>query len=365
MRVLLLGGTGAIGAQLTDILEKAAAAEIFVTSRSARAPRKNVTFITGNGKDPAFLNDVLSGHWDVIVDFMVYTTKEFQDRVSLLLNACRKYIFLSSARVFAPSDEPLTAHSPRLLDVSDDETYLATDEYALTKARQENLLRQSGRNNWTIVRPYITYGPSRLQLGPMEKEEWLYRAIKGRTIVFSSDIAAKITTMSFGGDVAEVLSQITLNPDECDGEEINIALSDAIKWEDVLNIYLNAIETYAGARPKVKFLGADDYVSCVASVPQVTYDRNFDRRFEKPALPKDNAPGVRIQPKQGLESCIREWLERDIGFGGVDWRLEAIKDRFTGEQASLAEFGAPRNLLKYLIYRYAPKAFLRRAGKLC
>ena len=67
----------------------------------------------------------------------------------------------------------------RLLDVSHDSIYLKTDEYALAKARQEDILRKSGKNNWTIIRPYITYSESRLQLGVLEKEAWLYRALKG------------------------------------------------------------------------------------------------------------------------------------------------------------------------------------------
>ena len=34
----------------------------------------------------------------------------------------------------------------RLLDISKDDKYLRTDEYALAKARQENILQKSGKN---------------------------------------------------------------------------------------------------------------------------------------------------------------------------------------------------------------------------
>lgn len=53
---------------------------------------------------------------------------------------------------------------------------LSIDEYAITKAHQENLLINSKNKNWTIIRPYITYSEQRLQLGTFEKEDWLYRA---------------------------------------------------------------------------------------------------------------------------------------------------------------------------------------------
>ena len=65
-----------------------------------------------------------------------------------------------------------------------DEEYLNTDEYALSKARQENILHEAGCNNWTIISPYITFSETRLQLGVLEKEDWLWRAINGYSIVF-------------------------------------------------------------------------------------------------------------------------------------------------------------------------------------
>ena len=85
---------------------------------------------------------------------------------------------------YANENGRITEKSKRLLDVCTDEEYLKTDEYALTKVRQENILLSSGKKNWTIIRPYITYNVERLQLGVYEKENWLYRALHGRSIVF-------------------------------------------------------------------------------------------------------------------------------------------------------------------------------------
>ena len=53
---------------------------------------------------------------------------------------------------------------------------------------EENLLFNSEKNNFTIIRPTITYNTQRLQLGVLEKENWLYRALHGRAIVFSDDV---------------------------------------------------------------------------------------------------------------------------------------------------------------------------------
>lgn len=167
--ILLLGGTGAMGNHLVQILNDGNH-NVFVTSRRHRQNRSGVTYIQGNAHDEDFLNSVLAKvEWDVIVDFMIYGTDEFSCRVNKLLKACKQYVFLSSSRVYADSKEPITEQSPRLLDVCKDEEYLKTDEYALSKAREENVLFNSEYKNWTIIRPYITYSEIRLQLGVLEK----------------------------------------------------------------------------------------------------------------------------------------------------------------------------------------------------
>lgn len=51
---------------------------------------------------------------------------------------------MSSARVYAENNALISEDSPRLLDVSTDAVYLRTNEYALAKAREENILRNSG-----------------------------------------------------------------------------------------------------------------------------------------------------------------------------------------------------------------------------
>ncbi len=100
---------------------------------------------------------------------MLYTTEEFKLRYDLYLNSTAQYVFLSSSRVYAESKTPIKEESPRLLDVCTDEAYIATDEYAIAKARQEYILKKSERRNWTVIRPYVTFSEIRLQLSPLEK----------------------------------------------------------------------------------------------------------------------------------------------------------------------------------------------------
>ena len=107
----------------------------------------------GDAQDDQFLEQLLEAKWGVIVDFMVYDTAKFAHRAPKLLAGTNQYVFLSSARVYAGTCDSITEDSPRLLDEVADKDFLETSDYSLAKARQENILRDSGKRNWTIIRP--------------------------------------------------------------------------------------------------------------------------------------------------------------------------------------------------------------------
>lgn len=349
MKVLVLGGTGAMGLHLVHFLA-CNGVETVVTTRETRSSEGNIRFIQGNAHDDQFLQFLLKESWDAIIDFMVYKTKTFEKRVNLFLDATSQYVFLSSARVYANSESPITERSPRLLDSIDDKEFLGTDEYSLTKARQENILKSSSRTNWTVIRPYITYSEKRLQLGVLEKEEWLYRALRGRTIVFSKDINSKVTTMTYGSDVAKGIMGIIGNP-RAFGEVFHITGEEQMTWNEVLSIYLSALEKYLGQRPKVLLQDLKTFMESKPAKYQIMYDRMFDRRFDNSKISSyvDIAKFRLIN--EGLNHCVGSFLQ-DPKFDTINWTQEAIRDRQTKERASLKEIPGLKQKVKYLMIRY-------------
>ena len=139
MKILILGGTGAIGKHLVNQLSINSKNQIYVTSRK-KINSSKINYVLGDAKNLSFLALLLNEYWDVIIDFMSYSTQEFDNRFSLLCKSTKRYIFLSSSRVYSNSKEKLNEESIRLLESSLDHTYLNSDEYALSKARQEDLL---------------------------------------------------------------------------------------------------------------------------------------------------------------------------------------------------------------------------------
>lgn len=251
-RILLLGGTGTIGQYLSMLYKKDIDVEVYITSRSYRVDDGNLHYVVGNAHDIVFLTALLnSSKWNAVVDFMSYKTEEFKKRIDLLLKKTERYVYISSSRVFAESlGRPITEESPRLLDTCSDYLYLSTDEYALTKARQENILFKHCKRNWTIIRPYITFGKDRLQLGIYEKELWLFRALNKKPIVFPRDIVSKITTLTPNADVAGFIYN-AIKRDDTLGNAYNVTGEYNVTWKSVCDLYVDTIEATTGTRPTV------------------------------------------------------------------------------------------------------------------
>lgn len=348
MKILILGGTGAMGTHLVHLLSKCH--ECFVTSRQNKiASQDNVHYIQGNAHNLVFLQQLLKHKWDVIVDFMIYNTSEFEDRVNLFLSSTKQYVFISSCRVYANCEEKITENSPRLVDVCSDSDYLSTDEYALTKGRQENFLFNSKSRNWTIIRPYITYSEYRLQLGPMEKEYWLYRALDGRSIIMPKDIASKKTTLTYGLDVAAGIVAI-IGKSAALGEAFHITSPNSMTWDDILSIYVNNLKTIVQKDISIKYI--DTWNKRLGGgTEQVKYDRLYNREFDNSKIGRFvdvyNFKNVTV----GLHDCLNTFVNDKL-FKKINYTSEAYKDKLCGNKISLCKIHSLKNKVKYFLVRY-------------
>ncbi len=321
-RVLLLGGTGTIGTHVAPELIRRGFS-VVVTSRSAHASDgSGVEYRQGNAKDDAFLDALLSERFDAIIDFMIYSTDAFSARCETLLSHTDHYIFLSSYRVYGDTGcAPITEESPRLLDSVDDPEYLKTDEYGLAKARQENILNASGRKNYTIIRPSITYAGDRFQLGTMEANEFLVRALKGKTVVFPKEMLSKRAAMTWAGDVGKMIARLVLN-EAAFGETYTAASAETVTWNNVLKIYQKILGM------QVKYVPLSVYQSIVGRPWQIRYDRMLHRVIDNGKILR--ATGMKQSELMPLYEGLRIELQKFAAaphFKNVDEAMQARFDR--------------------------------------
>lgn len=350
-KILILGGTGAMGVPLQRILsEKNSIDNIKVTSRSIHtSPNPKIEYIQGNARDPEFLKTTLNDGFDVVIDFMNYDLEEYANRIDTLLSSTSHYIWFSSCRVYAESHTALTEESPRLLEVSNDEAFLATNRYALRKARQEDLLNRSGYHNYTIIRPYITYNSERLQLGILEKEQWLYHILKGKPLVISSEMLEHITTLTYGDDVAQIISDIVMM-DKPNGEIIQIAGPDTIRGNDLLVLYLDLLKNRVfGLTPEIYKSNDIKPIELLYEGGYNTiYDRNYDRWFDSSKIETLLGRQILYSPiKQGISLCIDKFIENGK-FLRIDPVYEAMQDELTNSTSSREDFSSDEDYALYL-----------------
>ena len=134
MKILILGGTGAIGTPLIAILRQNQDIQICVTSRSEHSSEENVQYLKADVLNQSELENILMrNHWDAVIDFMIYSESVFRQRIGLLLKSTDQYFFLSSATEYSDLDEIITEKTPRLLDVTTDKELLAVKPYPINK----------------------------------------------------------------------------------------------------------------------------------------------------------------------------------------------------------------------------------------
>lgn len=274
-RILILGATGAMAVYLIPKLIKNGYIVDGVSLEDVESDNKNLTYIKHNAYDLNFLKELLKNDYDAIVDFMIYNSVEFyKDYYNLFLNNTKHYIFLSTYRVYA-DDAPLHEKAKRLLDIERPDDFVTEYEYSIYKAEEEDLLNNSEHQNYTIIRPAITYSKRRFQLTILEANVLIYRMMQGKTVVLPKSAMDKQATMSWANDVAQMISKIILNP-KAMGETYNVSTSEHMTWGEVAEIYKEI--------GNLKYITVDDetFLQITAegatyAVQQLLYDRCFDR----------------------------------------------------------------------------------------
>ncbi len=302
-KVLVLGGTGAMGVYVVPELASLGYEVAVVSLDQVQSDHPRVSHTTADAKQIGVLEKLLSDRYDAIVDFMIYSTEQFRARHELLLRSTEHYIYLSSYRVYGGGPVPITEDTPRLLDASSDAEFLATDDYALSKARGEDILRSSGCGNWTIVRPAITYSQRRFQLVTLEAPVVVARARQGLPVVLPQEALAVQATMSWAGDVAKLMARLVLNP-AAYGEPFTLATAEHRPWGEIAEYYRELIGL------QVVPATTEDYLAILGSSKGAWYQLAYDRLFERIV---DNSKVLRVTGLQQADFMpLRRGLEQEL-----------------------------------------------------
>ena len=313
-------------------------------------------YFYGDAIDRKFMDDVLKRHYDAIVDFCIYTSEEFKERAGSFLDNTDQYVALSTAAVYADIPTPKNESSPRYIEV--DPPQKGTEKwnwYCYEKARIEDMLFNSGKSNWTIVRPGVTMNANHIGWGNWWNDNWCGRIIRGRRVAVEKDMLDFRFSLSSGAHVASLIGAVIGNQ-KAKGEVFNVCSQEVWSWQDLLDAY-SRIFAKNGHELKLTYINSQDVIG-TDSTREYWYKRArlLDRVFDNAKIRSIISSPL---SEQRMADLLEKWTnayianyERPIVSNRGQLRQLVEMDKLSGDRSPRCDFCSLRFYLKYLLRRY-------------
>ena len=365
-KILVIGGTGNMGRPLVKSLAETGHCVSVVCRKNVSEEDANRLagngggYYYGNSKDSTFMEGVLKQHYDAIVDFCIYSSEEFKERIGTFLGTTDQYVCLSTAAVYADIPTPKNESSPRYMEVDPPQEGSAKRNwYCYEKARIEDMLFNSNKRNWTIVRPGITMNANHIGWGNWWDDAWVGRIMRGRKVAVEQDMLDFKFSLSSGMQVAALIGSIIGNP-KAMGEVFNVCSGEVWSWRGMLETYRRIFAKH-GYELKVGYVNSKDVIG-TNTMREYWYkrarllNRVFDNAKIRSIIPMQ-------KPEKSMSELLEEWTDTYIRnyktcrLGGGLVGQTAELDRLTGDFSARHDFCSLRLYFKYLLMRHCPKCF--------
>ncbi len=233
--ILLIGGSGILS---SDICKLAIERGIIVTiaNRGKKKEFMNpkarmVTIDIRRDTVEALQMKLCDRKYDVIVDFITFNLEQLKKTLQVIKGCCNQYIFVSSATVYKEKiiDEPYS----EIDEIGNKEW-----DYCYSKSECEWYLMKHKNeigSEYTIVRPYVTYGATRMpfQIAPIEYYTIINRILCDKPIlVMGRETKCTVTSTK---DFAVGILGLFGNKDAF-SEAVHITANHVTTWGKIIEI---------------------------------------------------------------------------------------------------------------------------------
>ncbi|MFF6984287.1 NAD-dependent epimerase/dehydratase family protein [Streptomyces sp. NPDC008343] len=322
-KVLFIGGTGKISSACSRRAAELGA-DLHLLNRnttSIRPAPEGATLITADIRDTDQVRTALKGQeFDVVVDFLGFTTDHVAQAVGLFGGRTGQYVFISSASTY---QKPLA----RLPLVEDAPLHNAHSAYARNKIACEELLARAHdeqRFPVTVVRPSHTYDRT---LFPIPLSGGGYTVVdrmrRGKEVMVHGD-GTSLWTVTHHTDFALGFTGLLGNPAAV-GETFHLTGDEVLSWDA---IYRTVAEAAGVDEPRLVHVPSD---AIAAADPARGEEFLGDKAH---SMVFDNTKVRRVVPEftpsipfaQGAREIVA-WYDEDPARRVVDARLDAFMDR--------------------------------------
>ena len=238
-KVLLIAGGGTLGLYTAKELLRLGHAVDIICLDDMTSDNEKLRFFKANATVEYLKELFKENRYDGIVNFIHYNN--YEDYIpyhEILSQNTDHLIFLSSYRVYADLEHPITENAPQLIDViTDDPMFLECDKYGLSKSKAERYLANNPYpKNWTVVRPVISFSDKRLDLIEIHGTDIVDAAKSGKTLKLPNEAKHLTAGLDWAGNSGKLIAHILFKK-ECIGEAYTISSAQNLKWSEVADIY--------------------------------------------------------------------------------------------------------------------------------
>lgn len=275
-QVLLIAGGGTLGTHTARELLRLGHKVDILCLEDRVSGREGLVYHKGYATEENLKALFAKKHYDGVVNFVHYVDMDgYRPIHRLLMENTDHLIFLSSYRVYADEQHPVTETAPHLLDVSEDGDFVAREDYAIGKARGERFLRaESAGEQWTIVRPVISFSWRRFDLVTHGFHYPIECAKSGKPILLPESARHLRAGLDWAGNSGKLIANLLFKK-EAIGEAYTISSAQNLTWQQVAELY----EKLLGA--KTEYISDEEYGKIFHPTPEsgwrYWYDRMFDR----------------------------------------------------------------------------------------
>ena len=278
-RVLLIAGGGTLGTAVSEELLRLGATVEIICPEEKISNHERLTFHQSLATEELLRSLFAKHRYDGIINFIHYKNPEDYKAIHpLLIENTDHLIFLSSYRVCADEQHPITETAPRLTEVITDPVFLENETYAVPKSVCEDYLRNERAGEpWTIIRPVISSSQYRLDLLMYGRHRVLEAVDRGEELLLPALVKDYTAGWDWAGNSGKLIAHLFFKPHTF-GETYTVYSGHGMTWGEVGELY----QRLTGV--KLRWCSEEEYLAFHRSITEkamLSWAWKHDRRYNR------------------------------------------------------------------------------------
>lgn len=328
--LLVIGGTGVISyAIVLEAIKQGYDVTCINRGKTkSQSLPSEVEVLKSDYRDEKRITQLLKGRmYDAVLDVLCFRKEDIDYSISLFKDHCKQYFFFSSAEAY---NKPKYENS-----VCNEDAELVNPlwSYSINKAACEEELRclaEKYHVTYTIVRPAITYGNTRIPYGVMPPYGYhgtiIHRLLHHKPIITWD-----------GGKANAVITRVEdfalgfvglIGNEKAYNQAFHICGDENHSWKEVIDVLasqLNVLPVYVDVSSSI--LGNE----LLSLKEQIVGGRAISQYLDNSKM-KDAVPGFKtnISLEEGIKMTV-DYYQKNNYLYGIDWQFDGDMDRIAAK----------------------------------